>query len=65
MKLKYYSDNAKPCWGCNGTIAEYETDNKVRLVGVRCTSCGRRDVFSARIVPTTAEECSAAHRAVP
>lgn len=68
MKTLFYTDNAKPCWSCSGTVAEYETDSEVTLIEVRCRGCGRRDVFRP-VDPTAALESaaqvSAAHRKVP
>lgn len=63
MKQRYGTDNAAPCWFCSATVAEYVTDDTVSLIDVTCKCCNRTDVFMALDdFPTTAAECSAAHR---
>lgn len=64
MRTIFYSDNGKPCWTCNGTIVEYETDTAVSLIAVRCIACRARDVFRADpgAPLETAADVSAAHR---
>jgi ribosomal protein S27E len=56
------TDNAKPCWSCGSTIAAYTLDSEISLIGVRCASCHRTDVFYAQGSPTTAAEVSSEHR---
>jgi hypothetical protein len=65
MKTKFVTNNARPCWSCSGTVAEYTIDMTMSLIEVRCIRCGRSDIFvpndhTAR--PATAAEISAAHR---
>jgi hypothetical protein len=65
MKTKFVTDNARPCWSCSGTVAEYTINTMVSLIDVRCICCGKRDIFvpndhAAR--PATAAEILAAHR---
>lgn len=61
----YYTDDSAPCWSCNGTIAEYTTDDTVSLIDIRCLCCWSTDAFRPPpgIIPTTAADVSAAHRA--
>jgi hypothetical protein len=65
MKHIFGTDNAKPCWKCGGTIAEYTLDDAVSLIDVRCIGCHAADVFlpaDSEVPLTTAAEVSAAHR---
>jgi hypothetical protein len=64
MRAKFGTDNAAPCWSCDGTIASYTVDDTVSLVDVYCHGCHRRDLFTRPDVapPETAAECSAMHR---
>lgn len=65
MKRIFGTDNAKPCWKCSGTVAEYTLDSEVSLIDVLCLGCHHRDVFQpadAKAPLTTAAEVSAAHR---
>jgi hypothetical protein len=64
MKTKFYTNSARPCWKCSGTIAEYEIDTETSLIDVLCYCCHSRDLFcrSNGDDLTTAAQCSAAHR---
>ena len=67
MKTDFYTDRAKPCWSCSGTVARYTTDTEVSLIDVLCICCGRRDVFRPRDATApleSAAQVSAAHRSV-
>jgi transcription elongation factor Elf1 len=64
MRAKvYYTDNAAACPSCQGTIAEYTTnDAKDSTISVLCMACGSRDAFTpGGFAPETAAEISAAH----
>ena len=58
----YYSD-AGPTCVCGGTIYGYTVERDSCVIVVRCWSCHRVSEFRAEVEPTTAAECSAAHRA--
>jgi hypothetical protein len=45
MKTKFYTNSARPCWKCSGTIAEYEIDTETSLIDVLCYCCHSRDLF--------------------
>jgi hypothetical protein len=63
MRQQFYSDNARPCWSCNGTIAEYTVDDTISLIDVVCIACRRRDVFRPTKPPADhVAAVSAAHR---
>ena len=64
MKTRYHTDNAAPCWSCDGTVASYDVDDTVSLVDVYCYGCHARDVFSrpTNLAPISADQCSAMHR---
>lgn len=66
MKTDYPTDNAAPCWSCQGTVATYTVDDATSLVDVHCHGCNRRDVFYVAYVGTcnNAAALSALHRAV-
>jgi hypothetical protein len=65
MRRIFGTDSAKPCWRCNGTIAEYTTDATITtLIDARCVGCGAIDLFATptgHATPATAAECSALH----
>ncbi len=64
MKTRFGTDNAAPCWSCQGTIASYTVDDTVSIVDVYCYGCHWRDLFTrpTNTMPDTAAECSAMHR---
>lgn len=65
MRTMLGTDQARPCWRCNSTIASYTYDDQISLVTVRCASCHAPDAFYPRntlLTPPTAAEISAAHR---
>jgi len=62
MKNKFYSDRGARCYSCSGTVHEYQTDDTVLLVSVRCLTCYAPDCFHTVRLPQTAAQCSAAHR---
>lgn len=67
MQTTFYSDNGKPCYGCQGTIHKYTVDDTVSLIDVDCICCKRRDLIARPLMmphPQTAAEVSAIHRAI-
>jgi hypothetical protein len=62
MKATLYTTLAAPCWKCRGTVAKYETDSAVSLIGVRCLICGSPDLFCAPVPPQSEADCATMHR---
>lgn len=68
MRTTLHTDNAAPCWKCDGTIASYTVDDSVSLIDVLCVCCKHRDVFRPPTLFSATEvspaQVSAAHRAI-
>jgi hypothetical protein len=64
MKRTHHARDARPCWKCQATTAEYIVDNMLSLVRVRCTHCDARDLFAVHdpLLIASASDASAAHR---
>jgi hypothetical protein len=62
MTTSFHTDNAAPCWSCQGTVATYTVDNFTTLVDVFCHGCHRNDLFTYLTTEPTAAILSDAHR---